>query len=197
MEMNAETLKTIQTVISRLANKYRFGYHSVEDLKQEAFIMAAEGLEKYDGKRPLENFLYIHVKNRLSNFKRDNYERLDKPCLKCPLNAYIKCEDKCTAYNEKEECQLYAKWVIRNQSKKNIMQPVDIGDSQVLSPSTVSEVEEEVEGTELSKLIDKHLSVEYRSDYLKMKAGHKIPKKRREIVQQAVLNILEENGYVR
>jgi hypothetical protein len=37
-----------------------------------------EALDRYDGVRPLENFLSIHIKNRLNNFKRDNYYRQDE-----------------------------------------------------------------------------------------------------------------------
>ena len=40
-------------------------------MKQQAAIFALEGLEKYDNKRPLENFLWTHVRNRLFNYKRE------------------------------------------------------------------------------------------------------------------------------
>jgi len=49
-----------------------------EDIEQEAFIIGMDALERYDGVRPLENFLSVHIKNRLKNFKRDNYYRQDK-----------------------------------------------------------------------------------------------------------------------
>jgi hypothetical protein len=37
-----------------------------------------EAMNRYDEVRPLENFLSIHIKNRLKNFKRDNYYRPDE-----------------------------------------------------------------------------------------------------------------------
>ena len=47
-----------------------------EDIEQEAFIIGAKAIDDYDG-RSLENFLYVHLNNRLKNFKRDNYYRLE------------------------------------------------------------------------------------------------------------------------
>jgi len=34
-------------------------------------------LNRYDSNKPLENFMYTHINNRLKNFKRDNYYRFD------------------------------------------------------------------------------------------------------------------------
>jgi hypothetical protein len=34
-------------------------------------------MKDYDSSRSLENFLYIHLNNRLKNFKRDNYYRYE------------------------------------------------------------------------------------------------------------------------
>jgi DNA-directed RNA polymerase specialized sigma subunit len=80
-----EFLTVLDNISKRLGHKFKFGYHNFDDMKQQAAIFALEGLEKYDKKRPLENFLWTHVRNRLFNYKRDNYQRPDKPCLSCPL----------------------------------------------------------------------------------------------------------------
>ena len=80
-----ELLDTIDIITKKLAYKFKFGYHQIEDMKQQISIFALEGLENYDNKRPLENFLWTHVRNRLFNFKRDNYQRPDKPCKTCPF----------------------------------------------------------------------------------------------------------------
>jgi len=57
-------------------------------------------LEKFDPDKgnSLDSFLWIHARNRLHNFKRDNYSRLDKPCFNCPLKAYKNKE--CTKYSK-------------------------------------------------------------------------------------------------
>jgi len=68
-----EVLDTIELVCNRIAPKYTFYGYSTDDLKQEAFIICAEALNRYDGIRPLENFLSINLSNRLKTFVRDNF----------------------------------------------------------------------------------------------------------------------------
>ena len=76
-------------------------------MKQQAAIFALEGLEKYDNKRPLENFLWTHVRNRLFNYKRDNYQRPDKPCLSCVFyDAHCATStNQCNEYDDKTNCR--------------------------------------------------------------------------------------------
>ena len=73
-----QVIITISRISSRLANKYTFPNYDAEDIEQEAFIIGMEAMNRYDENRPLENFLSVHIKNRLSNFKRDNYYRPDE-----------------------------------------------------------------------------------------------------------------------
>jgi len=48
-----EFLLVLENITKRLANKFRFAYHTIEDMKQQAAIFALEGLKNYDNKRPL------------------------------------------------------------------------------------------------------------------------------------------------
>jgi hypothetical protein len=73
-----QVVSTIISVSDRLANKYTFPNYEKDDIAQEAFIIGMEAMNRYDGVRPLENFLSIHIKNRLKNFKRDHYYRPDE-----------------------------------------------------------------------------------------------------------------------
>jgi DNA-directed RNA polymerase specialized sigma24 family protein len=75
-EITPEQFTTIQKIAKQLAPRYVFGSYERDDIEQEATIMALDGLKRYDGVRPLENFLYTHVNNRLKNFKRDNFYRI-------------------------------------------------------------------------------------------------------------------------
>jgi DNA-directed RNA polymerase specialized sigma24 family protein len=68
-----ETLDKIELVINRIAPKYTFHCYDVDDIKQESFIICVEALDRYDEKRPLENFLSVNLSNRLKNFVRDNF----------------------------------------------------------------------------------------------------------------------------
>ena len=68
-----ETLETIDIVINRVSPRYIFPGYELDDIKQQAFIICLEALERYDENRPLENFLSHNLSNRLKNFVRDNY----------------------------------------------------------------------------------------------------------------------------
>ena len=72
-----QVLDTINKIARKLAPKYVFASYDVDDIQQEAFLMGIEALDRYDTSKPLENFLYTHINNRLKNFKRDNYYRFD------------------------------------------------------------------------------------------------------------------------
>jgi RNA polymerase sigma factor (sigma-70 family) len=82
-----ETLEKINLVVNRIAPKYSFSGYDVNDIKQEAFIICLDALNRYDQKRPLENFLAVNLSNRLKNFIRDNYCKssdTDKKKVMCP-----------------------------------------------------------------------------------------------------------------
>ena len=68
-----QVVDQINVVVNRIAPKYTFYGYQADDLKQEAFIICMEALPRYDAKRPLENFLSVHLSNRLKNFVRDNH----------------------------------------------------------------------------------------------------------------------------
>jgi len=68
-----EVLEKINLVVNRISPKYTFHGYDVDDIKQEAFMICMDALDRYDQKRPLENFLSVNLSNRLKNFVRDNY----------------------------------------------------------------------------------------------------------------------------
>jgi RNA polymerase sigma factor (sigma-70 family) len=89
-----EVVDQIHVVINRMAQKYTFNGYDVDDIKQEAFIICMDALDRYDSKRPLENFLAVHLSNRLKNFIRDNYYTKNEEEKKRVLKPkYISSED--------------------------------------------------------------------------------------------------------
>ena len=83
-----ETLEKIKLVVDRIAPKYSFSGYDINDIKQEAYIICFDALNRYDECRPLENFLSVNLSNRLKNFIRDNYcksSNEDKRKIVCPL----------------------------------------------------------------------------------------------------------------
>jgi hypothetical protein len=170
-----EFVEILHRIVKKLGYKFIFGYHSFEDMYQQAAIFAIEGLEKYDSSKPLENFLWTHLRNRLFNFKRDNFKRPDKPCLNCPLydKDYAVSDNQCSKYSQVLDCSLYKKWYIRNSSKQNIMKPTSLENEKVVSSGSGS-IFGDISNTELLNKIETELRGEYREIYLKIKHGTKV-----------------------
>lgn len=68
-----QVVDQINIVVNRMSARYTFHGYEVDDIKQEAFMICMDALERYDSNRPLENFLAVHLSNRLKNFVRDNF----------------------------------------------------------------------------------------------------------------------------
>lgn len=166
-------LETLDIITKKLVYKFKFGYHDIEDMKQQAAIFAIEGLKKYDHSRPLENFLWTHVRNRLFNYKRDHYQRPDKPCLTCPLYQPNNSISDCGEFNDKLNCASYKTWFHRNNSKKSIMQPVYIEDKD---PENKKDFVNHLSNQELIEKIEQTLPIKYRETFLKIKYGNKVSK---------------------
>jgi DNA-directed RNA polymerase specialized sigma24 family protein len=167
-------VEVTKKITQKLSYKFKFGYHEVEDMRQQATIFALEALERYDNARPLENFLWTHVRNRLFNYKRDNYQRPDKPCLSCPLyDPKFNCSlSGCKDFSNKNDCDLYRQWEERNNRKKNLVQM-----SGQMHEETVKDDKDFLDGIsnqEIMELLDTKLSYQYREIYLKIKNGEKV-----------------------
>jgi len=78
MMTEKEVMCEVMSVIDKIAHKYTFYGYDDNDMKQEAFIMCIDAMERYDPSRPLENFLSVHLSNRLKNFVRDNHFTKDE-----------------------------------------------------------------------------------------------------------------------
>jgi DNA-directed RNA polymerase specialized sigma subunit len=172
-----EVTETITKVVNRYAKKFKFSYHEIDDIKQEGFMIGMEALERYDTSRPLENFLAVHIKNRLKNFKRDNFFRYDEELEK-------------TASSNKD-----LKRVQRNNVRKFLLFPIDIDSVRQEGEGNMSTSDKfiaDVELKELMTIIDRKLSVSYRKDYLKMRDGVYVSKTRREEVCEEIQKIIKE-----
>jgi hypothetical protein len=191
-----EVFDKIQLVAKKIAKKYRFGYYSEEDIAQEAVILIIQNdlLKNYDPSRPLENFLSRVLKNRLFNFKRDNYKRPDPPCVRCPLSAYV--NKVCTAYENLMDCEFYKKWVENNKSKENIMHAISL---EVLDYTKEDEMvrysvdfEGDVDISIYEDIILNNLSIKERKLYIRFKEGDKISKVDLDNLFERVRSIVNE-----
>lgn len=189
-----EFIAVLDKITKKLIYKFKFGYHEAEDMKQQAAIFALEALEKYDHKRPLENFLWTHVRNRLFNFKRDHYQRPDKPCLTCPLyDPKLKCSTSgCSKFNNKLDCDLYQSWMSRNERKKNLNKLTSMSDNYDLSSG--NDITLDISNKEIFDLLDSKLSYKYREVFLKLKHGEKVLSVELNKFKKEVDRILKESN---
>lgn len=194
-----EFLKIVDIISKKLAYKFKFGYHDIEDMKQQISIFALEGLKNYDHKRPLENFLWTHVRNRLFNYKRDNYQRPDKPCLTCPLYDphCKKSSSTCEEYANKSDCSLYSSWLARNSTKKNLMHLTTIEEIKDYSNTFSSDeslLTNSIATNEILTHIETHLNGEDRIIYLKIKNGTKVSKNDLNKLSLKIKEIMSKYG---
>jgi len=188
-----QVIQIINNIANRLANKFKFGYHALEDMKQQARLFAWEGIENYDGIRPLENFLWTHVRNRLYNFKRNNFGRPDKPCDSCPYFDIAFENDKgygCRAYDNHEECDLYMGWLKRNTAKRNIMNTAQLD----LDIKQSDAIEDMIDKKQIFNLVDKSIPVQYREDWIRLVNNLKLAKVKRDILIEVIIQIFKENN---
>ena len=182
-----QVLEAIEKAVAILAQSFVFGYYDLEDIKQQARLFGLQSLEKFDVSRPLPNFVYTHIRNRLINLRRDKLRRNDPPCRDC--HAGHPC-------NNGSQCKHYIRWWALNSAKANLARPLHIEhfseerERRTQLPSTCH-VEAEI--SELSERIDRELSVELRSYYLRMKDGVPIPRNKRQEVLDAIKEIVGED----
>jgi len=198
-----DVLSSIDRVANGLAYKYKFGYYGVDDMKQEARLLAIEGLERYDSSRgKLETFLWTHVSNRLFNIKRNKYSRPDKPCFDCPLNAYDPdCKNsinQCTEFSDKSNCDPYKSWEKRNSAKKNIMCPIEMGnvkDEHERNMSKNEDIGDQIDFLSMVDLIESSIPISLRKTWIKMKNDIKISKLERTKLLDFINKLISEEDY--
>lgn len=185
----AQVLDEINRTARLLAPSFVFGYYDRDDIEQEARMMGIQAMAKYDPARPLPNFLYSHVRNRLINLRRDKFRRNDPPCHVC----HEKQIANGPGHEDGRICPKYASWRERNACKSNLMRPLDIENvaTEREERNRPSEVVAEAEKKEMLRIINRRLPVELRTSYLQMRDGVNLPKVRRRQVEEAVREILK------
>jgi len=181
-----ELIRIVDKIANRFASTFKFGYHEIEDMKQQAWQVALEGLKDYDGTRPLENFLWTHVRNRLYNFKRDNYFRPEKPCDRCPLFV----NDQCTKFKDRLECDLYSRWTKRTEKRKSLMSAVEHNDTNY----NENDITTQLDSKHLFETVDYNMPVELREYWIRFIHNLKLNKQKKEQVLFEITLILKEHN---
>lgn len=194
-EAEEEIVRVIRRVARSVSRHFRYGYHTEEDMEGQGVVYALEvlgatrrdGSPAYDVARPLENFLHVHIKNRLMNEKRKHFTRAERPCSCCEAFG-----------SPRDPCKRWVDWNARNASKQNLMRPLDVSsvrDDGERNMSVASRVADDVAAGEVLDLIDRGLPAEIRADYLRMRGGVSVPKGRRQKVREAVLEIIGDSAF--
>jgi hypothetical protein len=156
-----------------LKNKFTFDIYDNEDIESEAFLIAAEGIFSYKEEKnvPLDKFLFIHLHNRLFNFKRDNFIRHETNCKICKKNKQT-CE-KCEKRNSLNERKI--KILKPKSNLENIELPADDTD-----PYSKDHYQH------LCSILEEAIPKELFEDYLRLKDGQSInSKKKNDIINIA------------
>lgn len=196
-----EVLEALNGAVNSLASSFRFGYHDLEDMKQEGLLFGLEVLatEKFDPNHSsgsgLKNFLRYHIRNRYINMKRNKFSRPNSPCQSCLFKCVKKqAESGCAEFSVKCECPKYAGWESRNAAKRNLMEPCSVDSIRSQAEvATSNKPLEKMERDELVQLIDRHLPVGLRSDYRRMVEDVNLSKRRRVRIEDAIKQILREH----
>lgn len=182
------TLKQAEQEIHRIACEishnvagyFVFGHHTREDMAQQGVVEALEVLrtDKYDPSRPLENFLQVHIRNRLSNIKRREAFRSEPPCSCCD-----RWEPPA------QPCPRWLEWHKNNTSKQALLRTVDVYEVNL---SMESIVVQEALASELREQIREHLPEDLREDYDRLLSQEKIPARRLQVLRDACTHALQE-----
>jgi hypothetical protein len=192
-----QLLDIIERVVNRLSSMFSFGYFDMEDIKQQARLMALEALPKFKKgrgnqelpiERRLEAFFTTHIRNRLNNLRRDKLFRNQPPCCNCDYYT----NDGCNCYSRRNDCTKYDKWFIRNEAKRGIMEPSDISISPENSYEDVQE--QTILRDELIRIINIKLPANLRSDYLRLLDGQSLTKANRLKLFDIIKDILKDYG---
>lgn len=195
-----QVLDSIEKIANgRLPHLFKFGYNTLDDMKQNARAFAIEGLSYYEAsKGSLDTFLWIFVHNRLYNDKRNKSER-PKPCLDCPLRAYDphlkNSKSGCTAFEDKMDCKDFSSWQRINAPKKNLMNLVGIStvvDENEERMKVSQDIDTQIDYSDIVDLIDNKIPNNLRKDWIKLKTGITLPKSDKRKLIEEIKNILEE-----
>lgn len=178
VEVEQEVHRII-ALTAKTASYGHFGSHTQEDAYQQAYYEALKvlQLDKYDDRKPLANFLYVHMRNRLSNLRRKEVFRSEAPC---------KC---CDAFNPGDNpCEKWQGWNRRNQRKLKLAGVAAESPSPIVAPHV--DTSQGLILGELTSYIEQRLPAELLDDYRIFAAAGKLPTTVRVRVRNALRAIL-------
>lgn len=162
-----EFVEIVGRISGRLISKFRFGYHTLEDIRQQVYVELLKAdrhglsiIDKYDegAGHSFESYLWVAIRNRLYNFKRDNYGRPDQP----------------------------------NEAKKSLMSTKEY--NEFADSRSAPDDSQSAYSKEIFSIIDADIPVELRKDWLMLVNGVRLPKTRKDKVVEKMQQILFDRG---
>ncbi len=172
----AKLLRIIQKITRTLPNHLAFGPYTMEDMRQEAWILAIAGLEHFDlefakeaePERAVENFLRVHITNRLLNLKEKHLGSRERPTTPKGICA----------------------WERRHLARHSLLHPSELDARETFLPTSLWD---DILYREFAQRISAKLPVVLRTDFLRMCDGVKLTAARQRRVREAVSAITQEN----
>lgn len=176
-----EFLAAFDSVVNKLVKKFTFNIYDVDDIRQEAFMIAAEGVFNFNPAYnvPLESFLYIHLYKRLINFKRNNYVRKENNCQECRNIGKI-----CTRCEQREKL---------NMAKKSILEPANL--DSLAHPTFLNEYEKKIDQETIIAEILERLTPSQVQDFYKIRDGVRINNNKKKRIIEIIEEIMQDLDY--
>jgi len=127
----------IEEIATQKAYQHRrVGYYDLNDLKQEVRIKCWAVLPRYDKAcgADLRVFLSVCAENRIRDIRRSVLYKHNRPCFVCPFwneSAAQSGLHDCLVFNNKMECEKYAKHERYVQAKLSASHPIDIDNERI------------------------------------------------------------------
>lgn len=188
--------KEVQDLITEISESHSgkvFGYFDRSDIKSEIWIICLNAMEAYDSSMgPLENWLRVVVKNRLTNQYRKITKSVKSPCPRCPFYIPGFIEGDCAKFREEKQlCSKWEKYQISISSRNNLLNATEeqkerYTDNSLLDTSV---------NKELIDIIKSNLSKDFLYDFGIFISGGKIPKLKLKKLRFKILEVLTNIDY--
>lgn len=172
---------TITEIIERiqraLSTKHTFPGYSADDIAQEIALLCLRDQHKWDPEKgTLEQFLYVHCRNRLHTLRRDQFSR---NYSYCPLQG------RYTGDNDAATRKLQVLTAISFESVNDLEQ-----EPQAITSSDEDVVLDRLQAQEILRKLDEELPPAIRPLLLKLLHDEKLSNKQRTLLLEEIHKVL-------
>lgn len=203
MENKLDKLAEIVEYVANVkaAQHRKIGYFDDEDIRQEVRIKCWQLIENdvYDPERSpisIKNYFLLCAENRLIDIKRKLFDNCNSPCKRCPFfdaRAKRNKEHDCKAFDDKQDCQMFAKYseFIDSKRRVNSAQSCDNMEGMIGSNQTNMVEMFDYIVSKIPKVMQEDFQALADSNFDLSKT--KIPKKRKTLLKAKMTSILKKS----